>query len=191
MATQPQLSYTADEYLGLERDSETRNEYHDGQIMAMTGGTGRHNLILLNIAGELRSLLKGSTCRAYGAEMRLKIQEAGLYTYPDVMVVCKKPEYEDGRRDTLLNPSVIIEVLSKSTEAYDRGDKFGHYQTLKTLNEYLLVSQKDRKVERFVRKGDGFWLLSTYTDKNKTVPIESLKQELALSEIYDGVEWGD
>ena len=178
-------------YLAAERVAETKSEYRAGQLVAMAGATENHNLIVSNLVIALGSQLKQRNCQIYANDMRLHIPTAGLYTYPDLIVSCGESRFLDDRRDTLLNPTLIIEVLSPSTEAYDRGDKFGHYQTLKTLNEYLLVSQKDRKVERFVRKGDGFWLLSTYTDKNKTVPIESLKQELALSEIYDGVEWGD
>ncbi len=137
--TRPHL--TPEEYLAIERRSETRNEYLDGEMVAMTGGSRNHNLIVMNIGRELSLQLKKRPCEVYASDQRVRIPATGLYTYPDVVVVCAEPRFEDEELETLLNPTLLIEVLSPTTEAYDRGKKFEHYQTIPSLSEYLLVSR--------------------------------------------------
>jgi Uma2 family endonuclease len=135
--------YTPDEYLEIERASEFKSEYIDGYIVAMSGASEPHNLIVTNVVGELRGQLKGRNCRVYSNDMRIDLRERGLFAYPDVVVVCGDPELADEKRDNLRNPVVIIEVLSKSTERYDRGLKFMKYRRIESLQEYLLVSQHE------------------------------------------------
>src|SRR5437868_8492820 len=141
MSSQPKTLLTPEEYLAIERKAEYRSEYLNGEMFAMTGASRKHNLIALNIAGELRQQLKSKPCEAYVNDMRVRIPATDLYTYPDVTVVCGDPEFEDAFIDTLLNPTLLIEVLSESTESYDRGKKFGYYRTIQSLAEYLLVAQ--------------------------------------------------
>src|SRR3989442_15220798 len=148
------------EYLRLERQAAYKSEYVHGQIFAMGGASRKHNLVGGNIFGELRQQLKGRLCEAYMSDMRVKVTATGLYTYPDVVVVCGEPKFEDENVDTLINPTLIAEVLSDSTEAYDRGAKFGHYRKVDSLTEYLLVAQKEPRIEQYVRQAAGPWLRS-------------------------------
>ena len=155
VSTQPKPSLTAEEYLAIERDSEERHEFFNGEMFEMGGASEPHNLIVSNICRELGNQLKETPCRAYVNDMRVKVDESGLYTYPDFVVVCEPPRFEDEVLDTLLNPLVIGEVLSKSTENYDRGKKFEHYRKIPTLKECLLIAQDEMHVEHFVRQDDG------------------------------------
>src|SRR5690606_7579846 len=139
MTAVPKKRLTAEEYLEFERSSEIKHEFYNGRVFAMAGAKRRHNLIALNIGSEIRSNLKGKDCEAYPSDMRVLVAEFGLYTYPDVSVVCGKPEFQDDVLDTLLNPVLLIEILSDSTESYDRGRKFQHYRSIETLKEYVLV----------------------------------------------------
>ncbi len=179
--------YTPEQYLALERKQEYKNEYFNGQIFAMGGAGRQHNQITFNIAGELRSHLKGRPCVAYVNDMRVKVSQTGLYTYPDVAAACGEPQFEDTHMDTLLNPSVIVEVLSDSTEAYDRGEKFAHYRRLVSLSEYVLVSQDRVCVEQYVRQHEQ-WMLSEFTDLESKIALGSIGFGLLLREIYDKVE---
>jgi Uma2 family endonuclease len=188
MATQTEVRYTPEEYLVLERKSEHKSEYFGGEIFAMSGATERHNLAVTNLVRELSLQLKGRPCKTYSSDMRVKVAPTGLYTYPDVMVVCGKTLFDDEQQDTLLNPSVIIEVLSKSTEGYDRGEKFAHYRKLESLTDYLLVSQTKHRVEHYVRQPDNQWLLSETEGLENTLPILSINCVLSLAEVYDKVE---
>ena len=181
-----QTTYSAEEYLALERSASFKSEFHDGQIYAMTGASREHNLISGNIYRELSLQLKGRPCEAYINDMRVKAAESRSYHYPDVVVVCERPQFEDERADSLLNPTVVIEVLSPSTEAYDRGEKFGHYRKIASLREYLLVSQDKPHVERFVREG-GRWILTEAEGMDGTLPLDSIGCSLALREVYDRV----
>lgn len=133
--------------------------------------------------------LKGRSCRTYGADMRVKVSPTGLYTYPDLVVVCGRPRFEDKELDTLLNPTVIVEILSKSTEAYDRGEKFAQYRTLDTLTDYLLISQDKPHIEHFTRQQGGVWLFSESAGLDAVMPIESIQCQLPLAEVYDRVEF--
>ena len=181
-----QTRYTTEEYLKLERSAAYKSEFHDGQIYAMTGASRKHNLITVNIARELSEQLKKRPCEAYINDMRVKAAEARSYHYPDIAVVCGKPQFEDAQLDTLLNPTVLIEVLSPSTEAYDRGGKFAHYRKIATLREYLLVAQDQPSIERYLRQGD-VWILSEALGIEASVPLESIDCVLSLCEVYDKV----
>ncbi len=178
--------YTAEEYLTLERSASCKSEFHDGQIYAMTGASREHNLITFNIARELGIQLKKHPCEAYVNDMRVKAAEARSYHYPDIVVACDTPQFEDTHVDTLLNPTLLIEVLSQSTEAYDRGGKFAHYRKIVTLREYLLVAQDQPSIERYQRQGD-VWILSEALGLDATVPLESIDCVLSLREVYDKV----
>src|SRR3989440_1590731 len=147
------------EYLRLEREAQIRSEYFDGEMFAMAGGTRAHSLIATNLLRELSSGLKASDCVAYNTDLRVKVEATGLLTYPDVSVVCGEQRFLDEQEDTLLNPTLIIEVLSDSTEAYDRGKKFENYRQIPTCREYLLVSQKEPRIEQFIRQSTGEWTL--------------------------------
>jgi Uma2 family endonuclease len=188
MAVQLQERHSPVEYLALERGAEWKSEYINGVIVAMARATREHILITGNCAGELRALLKGRPCETYAADMRVKVSATGLYTYPDVVVACGELQFEDARQDTLLNPTLIIEVLSESTEAYDRGAKFGHYRRVESLQEYILVAQDRVSVERFVRQGDD-WLLTVIEDIGGTVGLASIGCDVALREIYDRIQF--
>ena len=174
---------SAEEYLAFERASEERHEFIDGQIVAMTGGTFEHAVIAGNVAGELRQALRDRPCWVCPADMRIKIETSERYTYSDVAVVCGTPQLEDGRRDTLLNPSALFEILSKSTESYDRGEKFAHYRTLPSLVDYVLVSQKEILVENFQRQADGGWLLRAL-GPGERLALPSLGCEAAVDAFY-------
>jgi Uma2 family endonuclease len=189
MSTQPKIRYTADEYLALERAAEYKSEFHAGEIFAMAGASEAHNLIVANIVGELRSQLKGRPCKTYPSDMRLKVAPTGLYTYPDVMVVCGKALLDDEEQDTLLNPTLIIEVLSASTESADRGSKSGHYRKLESLQEYLLVSQAEPHVEHYTRHPGSRWLLTEAEGLQSEISLSSVECVLPLSEIYYKVEF--
>ena len=188
MTIQPNKKYTPSEYIALERNSETKSEFFNGEIFAMTGATERHNLITLNIAGGLWQQMKGRSCKTYSNDMRVKVSQTGLYTYPDVVGICDEPRFDDDHADTLLNPTVIFEVLSKTTEAYDRGEKFMHYRKIDSLKEYLLVSQNKRFVEHFFRQPDNNWLLFEKEGRASTLELKSINCRLSLAEVYDKVE---
>jgi Uma2 family endonuclease len=183
---QPQS--TPDHYLALERQATHRSEYINGHIFAMAGASRQHNLIAGNVFGELRAQLRGRPCEAYINDMRVKVGVTGLYTYPDVAALCGEPHFEDRHLDTLLNPSVIVEVLSPSTEAYDRGEKFAHYRRLESLRDYVLIAQDKVRVEHYVRQGDQ-WILSEASDLSSVVHLSSIGCDLVLLDIYDKVEF--
>src|ERR1017187_5873973 len=157
MSTLPKTYLTPEQYLEIERKAEFKSEYYQGEMFAMAGARWAHNLILLNLASELRQQLRSRPCSVTSSDMRVRVNAKGLYTYPDVVVVCGEPQFLDERRDTLLNPTLIVEVLSESTEQYDRGRKFEHYRPLESLAEYLLVSSERVSVERYTRQPDGSW----------------------------------
>ena len=180
--------YTPEEYLIKERESEFKSEYRDGDIIAMPGASRQHNLISGNIFGELYIQLLDNSCEVYTNDMRVKVSDTDLYTYPDVVVVCDEPHFEDNNFDTLLNPTVIVEVLSPSTESYDRNEKFTSYQTLESLQEYVLVSQNNRNVEKYLRKGEE-WLLSVFRSVEDVMQLASIECKLVLRAIYAKVKF--
>jgi len=186
MAAQPKHKWTQEEYLAFERTSETRHEYLDGEIYDMSGASVAHNRIAGNTFASLHSQISDRPCDVFQNDMRLKVTAARLYTYPDVIVVCGEPQLSDDKLDTLLNPTVIIEVLSPSTESYDRGMKFQGYRTLDSLQEYLLISQEKVSIEHYVRKGDQ-WVLSDAVRLEDVVQLSSIDCRLALADVYKKV----
>jgi Uma2 family endonuclease len=187
--TAPALSHalTPEEYLEIERRAETRSEYLDGEMFAMAGASLEHSQIVSNLVGELSKQVKRRSYRALPNDLRIHIPATGLYTYPDVVVVCGEPRLEDEHFDTLLNPTLIIEVLSPSTEAYDRGKKFEHYRTVESLAEYLLVSQDAPRIEQYLRQPDGRWLFTAVAGMDSNITLPSIQCELSLAEVYDKV----
>jgi Uma2 family endonuclease len=183
--------YSPEQYLALERQAQYRSEYVNGGIFAMSGASREHNLISLNMASELRAQLRGQPCEVYMSDMRVKVSSTGMYTYPDVVAVCDEPRFEDDHVDTLTNPTLIIEVLSPSTEGYDRGEKFAHYRRLESLREYVLVAQDKMRVEHFARHDSvrGQWVLTEISGTDGTLHLPSIGCGLSLRDIYDRVEF--
>jgi len=179
---------TPAEYLVLERSAREKSEYINGRVYAMAGASRRHNLITGNVFGELRTQLRGRPCEAYMGDMRVKVQRTGMYTYPDVVALCEEPRLEDAELDTLLNPAVIVEVLSPSTESYDRGQKFAHYRRLESLREYVLVAQVTPRIEHFRRDVD-HWVFTEISDPGGELALPSLGCVLKLADIYDRIEF--
>lgn len=179
----PAKKWTPQEYLAWEQDQPTKHEYLDGEIFDLAGASAEHNDICANLLRELGNVLLDKPCRPRGSDQRVHIPETGLYTYPDALVVCGTPEYEDDKRLTLLNPTVIVEVLSESTESYDRGKKFRHYRSIPSLRDYLLVSQDDVWVEHYVRATDGNWVLHD-TLPGGTIALASCGVELRVARLY-------
>jgi Uma2 family endonuclease len=185
-----QMKYTPEQYLAMERKATTRSEYINGRIYALAGASREHNLIAGNTFGELRSQLRGRACETYMSDMRVKVDTTRLYTYPDVVVVCGEPRFEDSHTDTLLNPAVLIEVLSPSTEAYDRGDKFAHYRRMESLQEYVLIAQDRMRVEHYARKGEQ-WLLTEFSHEDDLLDLASVGCKISLREIYDRLDFSN
>ena len=192
MATSVAQTYlTPEEYIAFERkalpDSEIiRHEYLNGELIAMSGASRAHNLITINISTALHSRLRGSRCETYANEMRVSAPLTASYFYPDVVVVCEEPRFEDDVFDTLLNPITIVEVLSPSTETYDRGAKFGHYRQLESLKEYILVSQDKVLVEHYSHQASQ-WIFTDFQRLEQQLPLASIQCELPLQEIYERV----
>ncbi|PKO22641.1 MAG: hypothetical protein CVU38_08360 [Chloroflexi bacterium HGW-Chloroflexi-1] len=189
MQPQPKFHFTPEEYLALERRAETKSEYWNGQIYALAGASESHVLIITNVVSALATQVKGRPCKVYSHDMRVKVSAAGLYTYPDVIVVCGEARFEDRHRDTLLNPLVLIEALSSSTAVYDRGAKFEFYRSLESLSDYLLVAQDEPKIDHYTRQSADRWLLSTYRGLDATVPIPAIDCALPLADVYDKIDW--
>lgn len=182
--------YTAAEYLARERTASVRSELVEGRCVAMAGGTERHAAICDNLLERVKGRLRGSPCRPYSSSLRVKIEATGNYVYPDLSVVCGPRQFEDERRDTLLNPRLIVEVLSPSTERHDRGWKFRNYQLIPSFDEYLLVAQEEPRIERFARQGDVGWLMTTVTGLDAAIRLESIACELSLAEVYEDAVFG-
>ncbi len=186
MSAQPQPRLTPEQYLELDRASEFRNEYYNGRMYAMSGGTYTQAIIAGNLTSALRNAT-GPRCIATQSDVRVRVSPTGLYTYPDVVVVCGDPKYIDGRNDTVANPILIAEILSTSTEAYDRGFKSTQYRKLESLQEYLLVSQSEPHVEVFRRQSSGDWLLSEADGLDAACRLESVASRIQLKDIYSQV----
>jgi len=196
MSSQTKTSLTPEEYLAIERKAETKSEYFAGEmfplgsrgkshdVFAMTGATRRHNLVAGNVFAALHRQLAERPCEVYPSDMRVRVPATTLYTYPDVTVVCGEPKFEDDYLDTLLNPIVIVEVLSDSTEAYDRGKKFEQYQQIETLCEYVLVSQEPYRIEQYVRQAAAQWLYMETHRAEDVVKLSSINCELAVKDVY-------
>lgn len=189
MAGSPKQTWTPESYLEFERASETKQEFYRGEVFDMPGGSPNHSLIGGNTAALLRQQLRAKPCRVFQSDLRLQVRAVGLYTYPDAFVFCGELQYADKRRDTVTNPTLIIEVLSKSTESYDRGKKFQHYRTLETLQEYVLISQDSANIERFTRQPSGDWLLSAASGLDAIIILASVGCTLALADVYEKVDF--
>ncbi len=189
MSTAPRPFLTTEQYLAIERAAETRSEYFRGEMFAMTGASRFHNLIAGNVGRRLNEQFDGRPCEVYQTDMRVKVSPTGLYTYPDIVVTCEHPKFEDNQVDTLLNPQVVIEVLSPSTESWDRGKKFGHYRRIESLREYVLISQDRMLVEKFLRRPEGEWLLSDVSSPDDRLVLDSVSCSIKLSDIYARVEF--
>ncbi len=189
MSAVPKIYLTPADYLSFERQSDVKHEYFRGELFAMAGASRQHARIAVNLAYLFVGQMKGRPCDVFSGDMRVKVSPTGLYTYPDASVVCGRPRFEDKELDVLLNPTVIVEILSKSTEAYDRGEKFAQYRTLDMLTDYVLISQDRPLIERFTRQPDGGWLLTESAGLDAAMPIESIQCLLPLAEVYDRVEF--
>lgn len=181
--------YTHAEYFALEEQAETKSEYHQGEIIAQAGATVNHNRIALNTANAIVNTLTGTPCETFVADLRVWIEKRDRYVYPDVMVICGDPSFVEGRTDTITNPKVIIEVLSESTEHYDRNSKFHAYWTLAGFEEYVLIDQSQMRVEYFRRMSDKEWLLRVLTKPEDILFFESVGVEITLNKIYRNVTW--
>jgi Uma2 family endonuclease len=180
---------TEAEYLELERAAEFKSEFFDGEVFAMAGGTPMHSLIATNLAGEFRNRLKGRPCVPFNSDLRLKVEATGLFTYPDLSVVCGPLRFAPSTTDSIVNPTVLAEVLSDSTEAYDRGKKFEHYRRIPTLREYLLVSQREPRIEAFMRGEQGPWELREAAGLSGSLFVPSLEITISLAEVFANVEF--
>ncbi len=180
--TAPQYRMTEDEYLAFERDAEVKHELINGEVVAMAGGSPRHGLIAANITGALIARLRDSSCRPVSSDVRVHVSATGLYTYPDVTVICGPPETHPRDRNAVTNPRVVFEVLSASTESFDRGAKFDHLRRCPSLAEYVLVAQREQRVLHYRRVESG-WLL-TEAGPGEALSLEALACEVPLAEIY-------
>lgn len=181
-------TFTESEYLELERKADFKSEYYNGEIFAMAGATLIHNKIVSNLIFLLNQFLKDKPCDVYPSDLRLQVEKSGLYTYPDITIVCGKTELLDNKFDTLKNPTVLIEVLSDSTEKYDRGQKFSFYREIPSLKEYILVSSKTMKIEKFKRLEDGNYLYIE-SNEHQPFPIDSIDMNLNLEDVYNKIDW--
>ena len=179
---------TPEEYLERERKAETRSEYRNGEIVAMAGASPEHARIVSNLHFRIRLGLRSGACDVFTTDLRLGVRAANLYTYPDVMITCGELELADNRRDIVLNPVVLTEVLSKSTQAYDRGDKFASYRTIPSLMEYLTVAQDNIHIEHWTGQSDREWLLTEFHDPNAVISLSSINVELRVADVYEKVD---
>lgn len=189
MFSQTQQRYTPEEYLELEVYSNERHQYIDGEIALMTGGLPNHNKIAGSFYAALRFGLKRKPYEAYMTDQRLWIPEKRIYTYPDVMVLAQPIQYQEGRRDTLINPILVAEVLSQSTRNYDKGDKFAAYRTIAAFQEYLLIDQYTIHVEHHVRDENGAWIFSNYQDESTEIFLSSVPCQISIADLYDKVDF--
>jgi len=180
---------TPQEYLVRERQASFKSEFYQGEIFAMGGGSANHSLIAANFVRESGNALKGKSCSVFSSDLRVQVRSTGLYTYPDATIVCGELEFDDDQRDTIINPTVIVEVLSDSTEKYDRGRKSSHYRQIASLKELILISQDRPHVERLTRQPDGDWLFHEETDLSADFELKSLGVTVAVSELYRNVRF--
>lgn len=188
MAVQTKNYITPEEYLATEREAEFKSEFYQGEVFALAGAGNNHNIITANLIIALGVNFKGKKCRVYPSDMRLHIPLNGLYTYPDVLAVCGEKKFLDDKKDTLLNPVLIIEVLSSSTADYDRGTKFMLYRSIASLQHYLLVDSRSCHVEKFTKNHDGTWVLTEERNLNAVLTFSNPDFELSLEDIYDDAE---
>jgi Uma2 family endonuclease len=180
--------YTIQEYLQIERGSLEKHEYYKGEIFAMSGASPRHNVIAVNIITTLSIALKGKRCRPFGSDMRIQIPENSLFTYPDVSIFCGDVIISPEDKETVIQPTVIIEILSPSTKNYDRGEKFMLYRAIPALKEYILIDSESVHAEHFAINEEGLWQLKEYNNLIEKVIIETLNLQLILNDVYEGCE---
>jgi Uma2 family endonuclease len=185
---QKQQYYTPEEYLALEEKADYKSEYYDGLIIPMAGGTTNHNQIIGNLYSSLNFGLKRQPYRVFFSDVRLWIPETRYYKYPDIMVIAGQPEYHDNRKDTIINPQVVIEVLSGSTQAYDRDEKFKAYRTIPSFQEYVLIDQTSVAIDQYFKTGNKRWSLYEYDHEESELSFKSFDFQLPLAELYDKVE---
>ncbi|MBA3631643.1 MAG: Uma2 family endonuclease [Acidobacteria bacterium] len=190
MSALPKPIYNADEYLALEESAEYRSQFYNGEIFAMAGTSRKHNVIAMNVASSLHFQLRNRPCEIYQNDMRVKVGE-NFYTYPDIVVVCGEPQIERKHGENLLNPIVLIEVLSPSTERFDRGEKARLYRLMPSLKEYILISQDKPYIEHFVRQENGGWLLTESAEITEVLQIPTISCELNLSDIYARIDFSE
>lgn len=188
MTAVPKTKLTPAEYLAIERKAEFKSEYYRGEMFAMAGAKYSHNLAKDNLVVALGRQFADGKCRTLSSDQRVTVSVTGLYTYPDIVVLCEPPRFEDDRLDTLLNPRVIVEILSESTEAFDRGAKFAQYRQIPSLQEFILAAQDRPVIERHVRQADGSWLMTEFSGLGSTLEFTSIPAKVPLAEIYRGVE---
>jgi len=189
MPTPPKSYLTPEQYLEIERKAEFKSEYFRGEMFAMSGARLPHVAIVASAMRELGRQLRGQPCQPLSNDMRVQVADTGLYAYPDVVIVCEKPQFVDGAFDTLLNPTVIIEVLSESTEAYDRGLKFELYRSVESLAEYLMISSLRVSAELYTRQPDGRWLLTAKSSLEDSIDLQSVGCRLLLADLYERIEF--
>jgi len=189
MASQPKTPCTPEEYLALERSCEAKHEYYNGEIFATSGASKWHVLIVTNLVYELQSQLKDGPCQVYSTDLRVRVAPTGLYTYPDVILLCDEPRFSDEQQDTLLNPALIIEVLSEAAKDYDRGGKFEQYRTIESFVEYLLIAQDRPHVEHYTRQPDVSWILHETNNPDDAIQLKSVPCAIRLSDIYNKIEF--
>ncbi|MEO5858767.1 MAG: Uma2 family endonuclease [Pyrinomonadaceae bacterium] len=190
MSAVPKPIYNADQYLTLEQGAEYRSQFYFGEIFAMAGASRRHNVVSANVLASIHAQLKGRSCEVYQNDMRVKVN-ADFYTYPDIVIVCGEPQIEKKNGENLLDPAVLIEVLSPSTEKFDRGDKFRFYRLMPSLKEYVLVSQDRVNVEHYFRQEDNSWLFTVLNDEGDVLELPSVSCSVNLKDIYDKVDLGE
>jgi Uma2 family endonuclease len=189
MSTQPKTFITPEQYLEIERKAEYKSEYLNGEMFAMAGGRAPHNQISANVIFELVRQTRPRQCIVYTSDQRVLVAASRLYTYPDIAALCDEPKFQDETRDTLLNPTLIVEVLSPSTEAYDRGRKFANYKKIDSLAEYLLVSSEEMQADLFRRAPDGAWTVISAEKPEDVLELHSIGCRLVLADIYEKVEF--
>lgn len=189
LQTTEQRYFTEEQYLALEETAKDKNEYLDGEIIPMTGGSTNHNQIAGNLYIALSLALKKRNYRIFIGDVRLWVPKVRLYTYPDVMVILGKPEYHNNRTDMITNPQAIVEVLSKSTKNYDRGDKFKLYKTIPSFREYILIDQTQINVEQYSKTENKKWLYSEYDEEDTALVFNSFELEIPLSDVYEQVNF--
>ncbi|MDT7541723.1 MAG: hypothetical protein QOE33_1627 [Acidobacteriota bacterium] len=187
MASLPNYYLSPEEYLAIERRAEYKSEYVDGVMYAMSGASVRHNLIVGNLIGELNVQLRKTPCSVYPSDLKVRVPSGKKFFYPDVSVTCGEIEFSDNQKDVVLNPIIVVEVLSESTAAFDRGKKFQSYQQIESLKEYLLVSQDEYVVEHYLRQDDGRWIYTKASGLDEVIALPTVNCQLALSDVYNKV----
>ena len=191
MVAQTKPEFSPDEYLALEREASAKSEFLCGGIYAMTGGSPQHARIAASVIASMVVQLKGKPCSVYSSDLRIASANSTLITYPDVSIVCGEPAFHDSKKDVVTNPVVLVEVLSDSTEAYDRGKKFTYYRTIESLQDYILVSQKEPMIDLYSRETNGTWRIQSITglEPEAAIDVPSIACRLLLSDVYDGIEF--